>query len=130
MFLSDLFNSLREVGFGLAQSLRAGDFGPGLLDGLMGQFNRLLDRRIERLLVLFSHDPGLLAQWGHSLAVRDPAVAPPPLGLYHCLKSLLGPNAHHTGPGSKGMQNYSKLKSPSSMERRQMPVFLHRGGEA
>ncbi len=62
MFLGDLFNGLREVGFSLAQSLRAGDFGPGLLNGLMGQLNRLLDHRIESLLVLFSHDLGLLAQ--------------------------------------------------------------------
>jgi hypothetical protein len=36
VFLGDLFNDLRAVGLGLAQSLRAGDFGPGLLDGLMG----------------------------------------------------------------------------------------------
>jgi hypothetical protein len=27
----------------------------------VGQFNRLLDHHIERLLVLFSHDPGLLS---------------------------------------------------------------------
>ena len=61
MFLGDLFNGLHEVGFGLAQSPRAGDLSPGLLDGLMGQFNRLLDRHIQRLDVRFSHDPGLLS---------------------------------------------------------------------
>jgi hypothetical protein len=43
VFPGNLFNGLREVGFGLAQRLRAGDFSPGLLDGLMSQFNRLLD---------------------------------------------------------------------------------------
>jgi hypothetical protein len=72
VFLGDLFDGLRKIGFDLAQGHRAGDFGAGLLDGLMGQFNRLLNRRIERLRVLFSHDPGLLAQWGQSLAIRDP----------------------------------------------------------
>jgi hypothetical protein len=62
VFFGNLFNGMREVGFGLAQSLRAGDFSSGLLDGLMGQFNRLLDRHVERLPVLFSHGPGLIAQ--------------------------------------------------------------------
>jgi hypothetical protein len=38
----------------------------------MGQFHRLHDCRIEGLRVLFSHVPGLLAQWGQSLAIRDP----------------------------------------------------------
>ncbi len=64
MFLGNLPNGLREVGFGLAQSLRADDFGAGLLDDLMGRFNRLIDCRIKRLHVLFSHEPGLRAQWG------------------------------------------------------------------
>ncbi len=74
MFLGDLFNDLRKVGFG-----------PGLLDGLVGHFNRLLDRRIERLLVLFSHDPRLLAQWGHTLAIRT-SIAAPQFGPRECLR--------------------------------------------
>ncbi len=61
MFLGTLFNGLHEVGFGLAQSPRAGDLSPGLLKGLMGQFNHLLGRPIEKLDVRFSHDPGLLS---------------------------------------------------------------------
>lgn len=62
MIIDLTFDGLREISFGLAQGLRAGDFGAGLLNGLMGQFNRLLDCGIEKLHVLFSHDPGLLAQ--------------------------------------------------------------------
>ena len=104
MFLGDLFNDLREVGFGLAQSLRAGDFGPGLLDGLMGQFNRLLDRRIERLLVRFSHDPGLLAQWGHSFAVRDPAAAASPFSRRERLRGRAVARMSEGGSATMGRQ--------------------------
>ena len=57
MFPGNLLNGLREIRFGLAQGLRTSDFGAGLLDDLMGQFNRLLNRRIERVCVLFSHAP-------------------------------------------------------------------------
>jgi hypothetical protein len=72
MIIDHTFNCLREIKFGLAQGLRTSDFSAGLLNDMICQFNRLLNRRIERLRVLFSHNPGLLAQWGQSLAIRDP----------------------------------------------------------
>jgi hypothetical protein len=74
MIIDHAFDGLREISFGLAQGLRAGDFGASLLNGLMGEIHHLLNRHIERLRVLFSHDPGLLAQWGQSLAITDPGI--------------------------------------------------------
>jgi hypothetical protein len=78
MVIDHAFDGLCEISIGMAQSLRASDLGAGLLVGLMGQFNRLLDRCIERLHVLFNLDPGLLAQWGLSLAIRVGHVAEVP----------------------------------------------------
>jgi hypothetical protein len=72
VIIDHAFDGLREISFGLAQGLRARDFGAALLNDLMDQIHRLLNRRVERLHVLFSHDPGLLAQWRQSLAIRDP----------------------------------------------------------
>ena len=60
MFLGNLFDGLRKVGFGLAQGLRTGDLGAGLLDHLVGLLNGLLHRLVERLCVLFRHQSGLL----------------------------------------------------------------------
>jgi hypothetical protein len=71
MIIDQAFDGLRKINVGLAQSLRASDFGTGLLNRLIGQIDGLLNRRFERLHVLFSHEPGLLAQWGQSLAITD-----------------------------------------------------------
>jgi hypothetical protein len=61
MIIDHAFDGLREISVGLAQSLRASDFGAGLLNRLMGQIDSLLNRRIKRLHVLFSHSHELLA---------------------------------------------------------------------
>ena len=62
MVFGDAFDGPRQVRFNLAQGLRAGDLGAGLLDHLMGLLNGLLHRLVERLWVLFRHQSGLLVQ--------------------------------------------------------------------
>jgi hypothetical protein len=59
----------------------------------MGRFNRLIDCRIERLHVLFSHEPGLRAQWGQSLAIRSPEYPS------RCLVRAMASNASPFPPG-------------------------------
>ena len=61
MFIDDALDRLCKISFRLAQRLRASDFGAGLLDSLIGQINRLSNRRIEGLFVLFRHGKGLRA---------------------------------------------------------------------
>ena len=70
LFLGDASDGLREVSLGLAQGLRASDLGAGLLDGLMGLFERRLNGCVERLLGLVRHALRLRVQSGQTLAVR------------------------------------------------------------
>jgi hypothetical protein len=72
VFVSDALDRLCKVSFRLAQRLRASDFGTGLLDGLIGQIHRLSNRRVEGLFVVLRHGNELAAQWGQTLAFRDP----------------------------------------------------------
>jgi hypothetical protein len=62
LFLGNASDRLREVSLGLAQDLRAGDLGAGLLDRLVGLFERCLDGCVETLLVLVRHALKLRAQ--------------------------------------------------------------------
>jgi hypothetical protein len=60
--IGDAFDGPRQARFNLAQGLRAGDLGAGLRDGLIGLFDGLLHRLVERLCVLFRHQSRLLVQ--------------------------------------------------------------------
>ena len=66
MFVSDAPDGLRKVGFGLAQDLRMSDFGPDLLNGLLGQIHRFRNGLIEGQWLQVRHEHGLTAKFGPS----------------------------------------------------------------
>jgi hypothetical protein len=90
VFLTDLFIGLCEVGFGLAQSLPAGHFGPGLLNGLGGPVQsspRPLHREIACSVLSRCSCRHSLKSIDFNQSRSDLQSQTAPCGSEHCLEN-------------------------------------------